>query len=379
MARIYVVTETDLSEAGGPVAHLVGLARALVRLGHEVEMFAPGLGRFAGALPFRVRYLLAPRVRYLGRAIYAPLLAPVLFLRCLFRRPDVLYVRVSYHLLAPVLVARILRLTLVAEVNGIMERDLAAAGRSRPVRRWVAFVERATYRAAARVVAVTEGVRDFVVRERGASEAGTLALPNAADDEALRPLDRAECRRALDLPTDAFVVGYAGSFLPYEGLDVLLDAFARFAAERADAELVLAGHGPEEAALRARAGKEDLAGCVRFTGPFAIGRTAEIVSSFDVAVACPRPLYESHSLIKLHAAMACGVPVAASRIPGMDAEALGAGLSFEPGDADALADALRRLADDPEARARMGRTGRRLVEERFNWREVARKTLEGLV
>ena len=34
MARIYVVTETDLSEAGGPVAHLVGLARALVRLGH---------------------------------------------------------------------------------------------------------------------------------------------------------------------------------------------------------------------------------------------------------------------------------------------------------------------------------------------------------
>ena len=379
MARIYVATETDLSEAGGPAAHLVGLGRALVRLGHEVEMFAPGLGRFAGLLPFRVRFLLAPRVRYLGRAIYAPLLAPFLFIRCLLRRPDVLYVRVSYHLFAPVFVARILRLKLVAEVNGIMEKDLAAAGRSRLMRWWVAFVERATYRAAARVVAVTEGVREFVVRERGAPEAGTLALPNAADDEALRPLDRADCRRALGLAADDFVVGYAGSFLPYESLDVLLDAFARFAAERADAGLVLAGHGPEEAALRARAEGAKIAGRVRFTGPFEIDRTAEIVSSFDVAVACPRPLYGSHSLMKLHAAMACGVPVAASRIPGMDAEALGAGLSFEPGDAPALADVLRRFAADPEARKRMGRTGRKLVEERFNWREVARKTLEGLV
>jgi glycosyltransferase involved in cell wall biosynthesis len=77
--------------------------------------------------------------------------------------------------------------------------------------------------------------------------------------------------------------------------------------------------------------------------------------------------------------MACETPLVVSRA-GAIPEVVGPdGLCadlVEPGNVDELKDAIERLLDDPERRARMGRAGRERALEKFSWRAVAEQTVQ---
>lgn len=105
---------------------------------------------------------------------------------------------------------------------------------------------------------------------------------------------------------------------------------------------------------------------------------------------CPS-VYEPFGIINLEA-MACSCPVVATAVGGIPEVVVDGetgvlvpfehaeGPSFEPADPERferdLADAINRLAGDPELRRRMGEAGRRRVEERFSWASIARVTLD---
>jgi glycosyltransferase involved in cell wall biosynthesis len=77
-------------------------------------------------------------------------------------------------------------------------------------------------------------------------------------------------------------------------------------------------------------------------------------------------------------AMAAGKPVVASRLPGLtevirEGET---GLLFKKGDDEGLAQAVSHLKHDREMARKMGEAGRRLVEARFDWKAVFRRTME---
>jgi glycosyltransferase involved in cell wall biosynthesis len=126
-----------------------------------------------------------------------------------------------------------------------------------------------------------------------------------------------------------------------------------------DAVFVLAGEGPEREPLEALAAQLGIAGRVRF-----LGRREDVpqlLAACDV-FALPS-LYEGSSLAVLEA-MAAGAPVASSAIGGTDEliEDGRSGLLVPPGDAVALAGALRRLLDDPQLRERLAARARERVE-----------------
>jgi glycosyltransferase involved in cell wall biosynthesis len=80
--------------------------------------------------------------------------------------------------------------------------------------------------------------------------------------------------------------------------------------------------------------------------------------------------------LKLFEAMACGVPVVVSDLPGMAhlIRESGSGLIVPPGDPQALAEAVRRLFYEAEERRRMGIRGRELVEKAHSWDHRAAET-----
>lgn len=144
---------------------------------------------------------------------------------------------------------------------------------------------------------------------------------------------------------------YVGRLDPRKGIETLLAALARLPSA---ATLSVVGDGP--APYRARlAGVVDRAGLtgrVRFT----VVPRAELRALYTGAdaVVFPSEWEEPFGLVPLEA-MACATPVVATRTGG-SAEFLDDGvncLAFPPGDADALAAALRRLAAEPELRARL--------------------------
>ncbi|HVO87703.1 MAG TPA: glycosyltransferase, partial [Casimicrobiaceae bacterium] len=220
------------------------------------------------------------------------------------------------------------------------------------------------------VFTICRGLRDEIV-DRGVPRYKVGVIPNAVDVDAFRfdGVPDAELRRSLGL-ADKVVLGFAGSFYGYEGLDLLLDAVARMA-DPAIGVLLLGG-GPQEQALRERATALGIADRVVFTGRVPHEEVARYYDLIDVLV-YPRRAMRLTDLVtplKPLEAMAQGRIVVASNVGGHREliEEGRTGFLFPAGNVDALVatlrDVLQRRTDWPRVRA----NGRRFVETERNWR-----------
>jgi glycosyltransferase involved in cell wall biosynthesis len=187
-------------------------------------------------------------------------------------------------------------------------------------------------------------------------------IRNGIDLDRFRPLEK-ESRNIL----------FAGRLDPIKRPLLLADIAARL---RGDFCFLVAGAGPEEAALRRRIRKLGLDRAFRFLGP--IDDMPRVLA--DAAVVVIPSEAEGIPLIALEA-FAMERPVVCSRA-GAAHEAVGAatGVLIEPGpdEADRFAAALAQLLDDPDRRREMGRAGRRLVESEYS-RERARAAYHRLL
>jgi PEP-CTERM/exosortase A-associated glycosyltransferase len=221
-------------------------------------------------------------------------------------------------------------------------------------------------RRADHVTTICEGLREEVVA-RGVPRERVSVIPNA--------VDTAQFRRRLGLE-GMTVIGFAGSFYAYEGIDLLIDAVARLASRR-DLRVLLVGGGPQENALRAHVAAQDLSDRILFTGRVPHADVQRYYELIDV-LAYPRHrmrLTELVTPLKPLEAMAQGRVLIASDVGGhreliRDGET---GFLFPAGDAAALASTLERVlacrADWPRHAAQ----ARRFVESERTWKSsVAR-------
>ena len=177
-------------------------------------------------------------------------------------------------------------------------------------------------------------VGDFVVRAHGAPRERVHVIRNGIDTSIFHA--RPPAPRAPDRPVR---IGSVGRLVPVKGFDVLVEA-ARSLRGELDAEFVVLGEGPERTALERRA--EGLP--VTFPGeqrdPAAV---ADFLRTLDVFVLPSRS--EGLPNVVLEAA-ACGVPVVATRAPGIEGAAENAVL-VAPDDVQALAQAIHTCALNP--------------------------------
>ena len=155
-----------------------------------------------------------------------------------------------------------------------------------------------------------------------------------------------------------------GRLIPRKGFDRLLRGVARARARRASVVLTILGSGPEEGALRALANSLGLEGEVTFAG---FVDQAGLPAHYSAADAFAFPTLEDPFGFVLLEAMAAGLPVVTSPFAGATADLVDDGdngLVADPGDVEATADALVRLAGDAELRARLGRAARATTLDR---------------
>jgi glycosyltransferase involved in cell wall biosynthesis len=155
---------------------------------------------------------------------------------------------------------------------------------------------------------------------------------------------------------------FVGRLVYYKGLDVLLDATAGDGAS-----VVIAGDGPLEDALRARAAALGSSGRIEFLSGLDDEAIRQLYRECDVFVLPSTERTEAFGLVQLEA-MASGLPVVSTSLPtGVPwvNEHEVTGLVVPPSDAPALGASLRRLLDAPALRAALGEAGRRRAVERF--------------
>ena len=318
--RVGLVCPYDLSAAGGVQGQVIGLARALVRLGHSVGIVAPG------DAPYDVHATIVGRsYRFRVNGSSAPMApqpsAAVRTVRSLRDGHfDVLHV---HEPLAPsITIAALLShpAPVVATVH--------AAGDRTPYRWLAAPLRRLADRIDARV-AVSEPAARLARRHLGGCYE---ILFNGID---LQPF-RGERRAGGDDRTILFV----GRHEPRKGLDVLLDALAHLPA---DVTVRIAGEGSATAGLRERH-RGDPRVCW-------LGRLSEADKVRELrgaAVLCaPSRHGESFGMVLLEA-MAAGTPIVAGDLPGYRAVSAdgAAAILVPPGNPRALADGLMRALSD---------------------------------
>lgn len=161
------------------------------------------------------------------------------------------------------------------------------------------------------------------------------------------------------------VVLFAGRLCAVKDVSTWLAVARRVADALPDARFVIAGDGPERAALEHRAAELGLADRVRFLGWVPSARLTEHYVAASVLLVTSRA--EGFGRVAVEA-QACETPVVATRVTGLeDVVADGeSGFLCPPGDVEALATAVLRVLRDDELRARLGRAGRRRVRELFD-------------
>ena len=294
-------------------------------------------------------------------------------------RPAVLHTTTHYVNALSVLALRELTgVPVVYEVRGFLEETWlsvhGAQGASSD--RFTLWRERETesMRAADLVVTLGTAMKDEIV-SRGIPAEKVLVAPNAVPEDVFSVLPgRAAVRAGLGVADDELLVGSVTSVVPYEGLDTAVDAVARLGARGVPAVLLVVGDGTARAALEQRAAAAGIRAV--FTGRVPAPRARAFREALDVFVVPRRDESVTRLVTPLKPveAMAAGVPVVASDLAPLreivsDEET---GLVVAPQDADALADALGRLAGDPTLRRTLGAAGKDWARDHRTWTSVAR-------
>ena len=290
--------------------------------------------------------------------------------------PDIMHVHSPVlNALPAIRVGQRLGIPVVYELRALWEDAAVDHGTTREgslryrVSRWL---ETFALRRAARITTICEGLRGEIVA-RGIPSERVTVVPNAVDIEAFRIGGRPDERLRESLGLDrGIVLGFAGSFYGYEGLDVLLEAFALLRPRFPELRVLLVGGGLQEEALKRQASRLGVAELVIFTGRVphdTVQRYYELIDAF---------VYPRHSMrltelvtpLKPLEAMAQGRIVVASNVGGhreliRDRET---GYLFEAGSAQKLSETIALALGERDKWPRMVAAGRKFVEEERNWR-----------
>jgi glycosyltransferase involved in cell wall biosynthesis len=218
---------------------------------------------------------------------------------------------------------------------------------------------------AAFVVPISEFNRNVILRECGDHVAEKLVVIHCGvDTDLFRPRDVAEQERP-------FTVICVGMLHEVKGQSYLVDACRLLAEEGIHLACTLVGDGRDRPALQRQIAEARLDGRVTLAGRRTRAEVAELLLSADVLVAPSVPTKRGKREgipVALMEAMSGGVGVVASDISGIPelVENEATGLLVPPRDARALADALRRLHDDPSFRRRLALAGREKVVREFD-------------
>ncbi|OAQ51248.1 hypothetical protein HTG_18060 [Natrinema mahii] len=233
------------------------------------------------------------------------------------------------------------------------------------IRRWYRFLrmQREVVQELPHVLTVSESAKHRTVTDFGADPDSIRVVHNGIDTDLFRPVNGDHDRPRVMTTVSADV--------PLKGARHLLEGFAAVR-ESIDAELVVVGEFDEGGDCDRLVSELGIGDAVETHSEISYERMVELYGTADVAVV--PSIYEGFGL-PAGEALACGVPVVATTGGGLPEVVGDAGVLVEPGDSDAIADAVRDLLADDDRRRELGRRGRERILEEFDWERAARETV----
>lgn len=401
--RICYVLHNSLPFAsGGYATRAQGVALGLKEAGFDVvALTRPGFPLdakpelTADAVPFQdeiegitYRRLLTPSRQGRSAVGYMEAAADSIAAEFEVIRPAFVMAASNYQTALPALIAaRRLGIPFAYEIRGFWEITRISREPEfihTPSYKIQELLEAETAKHADHVFTLTGPMKQELVR-RGVPADHITLLPNSCEPESFVPRPRdAVLAAKLGIPEDVAVIGYIGTFVQYEGLELLVEAAANLRDRGLAFRLLLVGNenvsagdaGPITTEVQHISQERGLEDWLIMPGRVPHDQVESYYSLIDIAP-FPRkaqPVTEMVSPMKPLEAYAMEKAVVASSVGALREMVLDdkTGLVFEKDDVGSLTDALARLIRDPELRARLGKEGRRWVVAERTWGATAK-------
>lgn len=206
---------------------------------------------------------------------------------------------------------------------------------------------------------LSDRARDYVSRDKE-----IFVTPFGVDVDVFAPRDRAPD------PSAPIRIGCVKHLEDKYGIRHLIRAVPRIRKQFSNIEVSIVGGGTQKQSYEDLVSRLGIEGIVRFSGEVPHSEIPELLKRMDIFV-MPSEI-EGFGVAALEAS-AAGLPVLASKVGGIpevvkDGET---GILIPPGDQNAIAQAVVKLAQDPQLRHKLGENGRRFVVENFTWTDLA--------
>lgn len=240
--------------------------------------------------------------------------------------------------------------------------------------RMVTRLEVDAARLADHAFAITSGLRNLMI-DHGVPADRISVLPNGVDVERFRPQPPdPSLKRRLGLDGKV-VLGYVGSVVDYEGLELLVEASRLLVDEGLPVALLIVGDGASFASVQNRVVELQLQDHVVMPGRVPHAEAEAYYSVIDIAPfpRLPLPVTELVSPLKPFEAMAMAKPIVVSSVAALNEIVTDRenGVIFAKGDVQDLARVLAELVGDGELRRSLGETAREWVVANRSWDSVA--------
>ncbi len=380
MMRVaYICADRGIPVFGekGCSIHVRAVIRSLQKKGWQVELFATKLG---GLPPPDLEKVIVHQLPKIPKGEPAERenasFSANLDLRIALEKYgpfDLIYERYSLWSFTAMEYARSLGIPGILEVNAplieeqakyrvLVNRDLAEK------------IARRVFKAARAIVSVSEEMKTYLYAYPEC-QGKVEAIPNGVNLERF-PLD---LQPTIPAKPETFTIGFVGTLAPWHGLPTLVEAFDRLYDLYPSLRLLIIGDGAERERLKTDLSRRGLLSAVRLTGKVPHEEVPGLLASMDVAVAPYPDLRDFYfSPLKVYEYMAARLPIVASDIGQLKTLIKNEenGLLCQPGDAIALAKALKRLLTSERLRNSLGKAARKSIEQNHSWDAIVTAILD---
>ncbi len=331
---------------GGQEIRILTEARGMMARGHELHLLCPAEARIYSEAQ---RYGVPVQALPIARKRPGGVLALRRWLR--EHRPTV----INTHSSTDTWLAALACATLADAPPIVRTRHISAPVPDNAATRWLYT------KATSRIVTTGEKLRGQLIRDNGYPADRITSVPTGIDTARYAPGDRAAARRALGLDAEKHYIGIVATLRSWKGHHHLLEAFSLLDAP--EWRLLIVGDGPRRAFIEGVIGRLRLGDRVRMVGQR--NDAERWLQALDIFCL---PSYANEGVPQaLLQAMLTALPVVTTPV-GSITEAVTdevTGLIVPPEQPERLAAALRRLMDDPQLAAGLGRAARASGIRRF--------------
>lgn len=397
--KILYVSQYFPPEMGAPAARAAELSRHWAKAGHDVSVLTGFPNHPTGVIPpeyrSRARRLVARErvddvhvlrtwlLPFPNRKAYERMLNYGSFCVSaattgLFVSPPDVVIGTSPQLLVGLSawwIARAKRVPFVFEVRDLWPESLAAVGMGNEnfvLHRSLARIAGFLYRKSDHIVVVTQAFEEYLVEHWNVPRQKISVVENGVETNLFVP-SKNDLRSQLGAE-GKFIVCYIGTMGMAHGLETLVDAACQLRQSDPDVLFLLVGEGADKERIMTMAralGLDNL----RFVDQQPRETIPAYISASDASLVLLKKtdLFKTVIPTKMLEFMSCARPV----ILGVDGQAreimekAQAGIFIEPGNANALVEAVKRLRADASLREKLGSNGRRHIVEHFSREQTA--------